>query len=350
MWEAIQDGTERRVAIKLLPLSSTTSTEQLRHARELRLLAAMSHPGVVGVYGAEDAGGQSCIIMELVEGSPITDHANALHLSIEDRVRLMLQACDAIHAIHQKGVIHRDIKPEHLVVDHEGRVRLIDFGLAILAGAIDAHDHRVTRTGGFVGTTAWASPEQVAGHADAIDVRSDVYALGLVLCVLLCGQMPYEVDVPPARLVQSITEAEPMPPSELGGVVDRDLDTVVLKSLHKSPDRRYADVGELRDDLSRWLRGDPIAARRDSRSYVLAKTAKKHKIPVAAAVLALVAGIGFGIFGTLGLQDAKREVVAERLAREGVQSQLVQSELERAALVSRLAQLQERLVRPTGWM
>lgn len=352
VYEAIQEVTNRRVAIKTLAPGAPAAGE-LRHARELGILAGLDHPGVVRVLGAEEGGGRSCIVMELVEGEPLLAFAEDGRLDARERVELFCQACDAVHAVHQRGVIHRDVKPEHLLVDRSGRVRLIDFGLAIALGAAPQGrmtQGRVTETGSFVGTAAFASPEQVARVPGAVDLRTDVYSLGVVLCLLLCGLPPYEFDLPAASLVKQITSVRPRVPSELGGPRDRDLDTVVATCLEKEPERRYQSVAELAADLRRWLAGDPIEARRASRAYVLRKTAWRHRVPLGAAGAALLAGLAFGVVGTVNWQAAERERLDQQVALSQTEEALQEARREAAELRERLDALRARLERPQGWI
>jgi len=201
----------------------------------------------------------------------------------------------AVQAAHQRGIIHRDLKPGNVRVDAAGRPRVLDFGLAKpLDASVWRSGASVSRSGHFLGSVPWASPEQASGAAGAADVRSDLYSLGVIAYRLLTEAMPYDTSGSIGDALRAVAETPPAPPRLLGRPLGRDLETVLLKSLAKEPSRRYQSVGEFVADLRRALAGEPIDARRDSAWYLLRMAARRHRAAVAAALLLLamlVAGV-----------------------------------------------------------
>ncbi len=233
--------------------------------------------------------------MELIDGKDLTSHARDHTLSVRQRLELMVEVCDAVQHAHQNGIIHRDLKPANILVESTtGQPRILDFGVAHISDA-DGRTTLHTTEGQLLGTLAYMSPEQVTGDQNAIDVRCDVYALGLVTFELLTGQRPYSVTgkaIPEALRI--ISSAEPL----RLGAVDRhlrgDLETIVSKCLDKAPDRRYPSVAGLAEDLRRYLGHEPILARPPTTIYQLGKLARRHAGLTAAMVttlLVLVAGV-----------------------------------------------------------
>ncbi|MHC4427001.1 MAG: serine/threonine-protein kinase, partial [Planctomycetota bacterium] len=199
VYKARQLATKRVVALKVL-LSGVfaTSRQRLRFEREIDLVSALSHPGIVTVYDSGvTPGGRHWFAMEFVDGRPLDDHLRDRRavLSLRDLLGLFETVCSAVAYAHQRGVIHRDLKPGNILVDERGRPRVVDFGLAKpVDPEVAPEAATVTVAGGFLGTLAYASPEQAAGDPNAVDVRSDVYCLGVILYEMLCGEYPYDVS------------------------------------------------------------------------------------------------------------------------------------------------------------
>ncbi len=301
--------TNRVVALKVLHGGAyATSAQRRRFEREIEAVAALRHPGIVTVY---DSGttpdGAPFLAMEFVEGYPLDRYVRRLIRGVRsDRarttmmLRLFASVCDAVNAAHQRGVIHRDLKPSNILVDATGQPRVLDFGLAkpLEAGSRSV----VSRSGEFMGTLAYASPEQVSGEAARIDVRTDVYALGVILFRLLTCRFPYPVRARLDEIVRAIAEWPPPRPSALAhrrrparAAIDSELDTIALKALAKEPVRRYQSAEALRQDLENYLARRPIDARRDSAWYVLRKTALRHRWKAAAGAAFLVLIVAFGV-------------------------------------------------------
>ena len=312
VYRATQIRTKRPVAVKMLLRGSLATTRQrLRFEREAEIVAALRHPGIVTVY---DAGylpdGRFGFAMELVEGVTLDRWSGDSMVTSKDelalRLRLFVAICDAASFAHQHGVIHRDLNPANILVDAQGMPHILDFGIAkafesdavaplIFGGseaqaASDKANAHQTLPGEFAGTPAYASPEQVSGDPRAIDTRTDVYSLGVILYQLMTGRLPYSVEGSLHEVVERITHHKPAPPSAEVPVLDDDIDAIVLRALHKDKERRYASVADLARDIELFLEGRPIETRRDSAWYVVRKTVRRHWVvtsSVAAAVLVL---------------------------------------------------------------
>lgn len=315
------EPVRRTVALKLLSTELVDADVLARFEAERQALAMMSHPNIAQVFdaGATEAG-QPYFVMEYVPGDSLMRYCDRRHLGLRDRLGLVMAVTDAIQHAHQKGVIHRDIKPSNLLVterDGEAVPKVIDFGLAkAVAGHLgDRTLH--THFGTLLGTPAYMSPEQAALSVEAVDTRSDIYALGLVLFELLTGTLPFgrmgESRTTIEQMLRAIREDEPPRPSQvlgqggpgvpppgldpaIRGELKADLDWIVLKCLAKQPEQRYGSAADLHDDLARFLRHEPVQARRSSLGYVLAKGARRYRVPlsVAALVVTLAAVLGGG--------------------------------------------------------
>jgi tetratricopeptide (TPR) repeat protein/tRNA A-37 threonylcarbamoyl transferase component Bud32 len=291
VYEAEQEAPKRRVAIKVIRPELMSAETARRFEHEARILGRLQHPGIAQIYEAgrvdSGAGGGACgtpyFAMEFVEGVPLTEFARAGRLGVRERLELFLRACEAVEHAHRMGVIHRDIKPGNILVDAEGRARILDFGVARATDADVRAATMHTEAGRLLGTLPYMSPEQVAGDADGLDTRSDVYSLGVVLYELLAERPPYEVKRGPVHeAARVITETEPTPLSTVSRVYRGDLETIVGKALAKERERRYQSVGELAADVLRYLNDEPIVARRAGRWYQWQKFAQRHRAVVSA--------------------------------------------------------------------
>ncbi|MFO0830879.1 MAG: serine/threonine-protein kinase [Phycisphaerales bacterium] len=322
VYEAEQEQPRRTVAVKII--GSLPSAEALRRFRyESEVLARLRHPGIAQIYEAsshqDDLTGEDVpyFVMEHIPGAtPITHFAELRRLDPEGRVRLVLQACDAVQHAHRRGVIHRDIKPGNLLVEQSGQVKVIDFGIARVEDpTVTAY---VTQTGQLVGTLSYMSPEQCSGDPRDIDVRSDVYSLGVVMYELLAGRLPYDLasssTLDAARIIR---EVEPRRFDRSSLHQGRDLEAVVFKALSKDRDDRYQSVQELADDLRRWLEGAPVTARPPSAARQLRHLWRRHRVPVTAgALLGVVLITGTIVFGWLyGRAERERRVASAEAAK-----------------------------------
>ncbi len=304
---AVQQATRRRVALKVLLRGAFASERQLiRFEREVEMVASLKHPGIVTVY---DSGttpdGRAWLAMEYVDGDTMDTWLD--RSAPEDRdqkqrfiAALIARTCDAVVAAHQKGVIHRDLKPDNILVDSEGAPHVLDFGLAkpVDNSEWDSSRVEVTTAGEFMGTFAYASPEQVSGDPDRIDVRTDVFALGVILYESLLGTRPFVLEGSIAYVIRTIAESTPTLPRSVDPSLNRDLETILLHALDRDPDRRYQSPADLARDLHHWLDHEPIEARRDDAWYVARKFLRRHWIPVgvAAAGVATLAIFGATMF------------------------------------------------------
>ncbi|MBX3323194.1 MAG: protein kinase [Phycisphaeraceae bacterium] len=290
---AEQNRPRRTVALKLVRGGVVSPTLVRRFEREAEILGRLQHPGIAQIYEAGIAAvhghDQPFLAMELVEGPPITDFVATRHLSIDATLELFALICDAVHHAHQRGIIHRDLKPSNILVDPRGQPKVLDFGVARIAR--DDADHTTLRThdGQLVGTLAYMSPEQITGNPDEIDVRSDVYALGVVLYQLLTGRLPHDLtsrSMPEAA--RTILDDPPTKLSSINKDLRGEVDVIVAKAIEKDVDRRYQSASELRDDIRRFLDGKPILARQDSALYVLRKSLDRYRGLTRVAVASVV--------------------------------------------------------------
>ena len=302
VYRAVRDDDAFRkiVALKLVRGGRHSDYLDRRFRQERQILARLEHPNIATVLdGGTTEDGQPFLVMEHVEGQPITDFCAARGMGARERVALFRTVCAAVQYAHQNLVIHRDIKPANVLVDGHGVPKLLDFGIAkLLASGVDP-DLAPTATVLPMMTPEYASPEQVKGRT--VTTASDVYSLGVLLYELLAGRLPYEVRTDSLEaIVQAVCETEPSAPSEgdpARSELRGDLDTIVLKALRKEPERRYRTAHDLSEDLRRHLEGLPVAARADTIGYRTGKFVRRHRTAVAAAVLVTASLVG-GIVAT----------------------------------------------------
>ncbi|RJP38445.1 MAG: hypothetical protein C4547_04515 [Phycisphaerales bacterium] len=288
VYEAVKRSTRQRVAVKVLnggPFAG--GIDIARFDREIDILARLKHRGIVPIFDRGEAAGFYYCVMDFIEGRTLAawlKQRGAIgSVSREAQVEtleLFAKICEAVNAAHLRGVMHRDLKPSNIMVDDEGEPRILDFGLAKLV----ADDSGVSCTGGIVGSIQWFSPEQAAGKRSDVDIRSDVYSLGVILYQMLTGGFPYDVSGDSHQVMHNVITAEPQRPTAAGRPLDDELTTIVLKALAKEPERRFQTAGEFARDIRRYLAGEPIEAKGDSRWYLLRKTVRRYR--AAAAVIA----------------------------------------------------------------
>lgn len=331
VYAARQLSTNRVVAVKLMLHGPyATPAQRLRFEREIDLAARLNHPNIVTVF---DRGlttdGRHYFVMERVNGERLDAFVANNSLDVNARLTLFMALCEPIIHAHQRGVMHRDLKPGNIMVDDDGRPHVLDFGLAKSISTLDGDRSSalVTGAGEFLGTLAYAAPEQLSRTEGETDTRADVYALGVMLYETLAGRLPFDADLPLLDLMHAITHDEPIKPSSFMRI-DRDLETIVLKAIQKDRSRRYQSVAELRDDLDRHRRWLPILARADSQWYVIGKLLSRHRTPAIAASLVIVALIAATVVSTLALNRSIQDRHAADIAKERAIAAQVDLKLE----------------------
>lgn len=261
VYKARQLKLNRIVAVKMI-LAGQLASDNLvkRFYSEAEAAAKLDHPGIVPIYEVHQHEGQHYFSMGFVEGKSLSAKVAAGPLEAREAARLVKRIAEAVHYAHQRGVIHRDLKPHNVLLTTDGEPKVTDFGLAK-----SVHDDSdLTETGQVLGTPSYMPPEQAAGKHEALGPTADIYSLGAILYCLLTGRPPFQTASTVETLKQ-VLDREPVAPRSLNPGVPRDLETIALKCLRKEPEKRYASSSELADDLGRWLNSEPITARPVSR-------------------------------------------------------------------------------------
>ncbi|UCG31969.1 MAG: tetratricopeptide repeat protein, partial [Phycisphaerales bacterium] len=326
VYQAVQESTRRKVAIKVMkegPFSGPA--DQARFDREVQVLAQLNHPNIIAIHDTGVSAGCHYFVMDYISGRPLDRYIEVGERPVEETLRLAVKVCEAVNAAHLRGIIHRDLKPSNIRVDENGEPHILDFGLAKVATGDEAS--MMTMTGQFIGSLPWASPEQAIGQPGMIDLRTDVYSLGVILYHMLTGRFPYQVVGNMRDILDHIMHTEPTRPSTVRRQINEEVETIVLKCLSKERERRYQTAGELARDIKHYLGGEPIEAKRDSVGYVLRKHLRRYWVPTAiAAAFVLVVTAGFvtslGFWQrevrhreTASLEAAKAEAVKDFLQR-----------------------------------
>jgi serine/threonine-protein kinase len=316
--ERVDGVIQRQVALKLPRAEWTDRGLAERMARERIALAALNHPNIAQLYDAGwAADGRPYLALEYIEGEPIDAWCRTRQLATAERVRLFSDAVRAVSFAHAKLVIHRDVKPSNLLVTAEGRVKLLDFGIAKLLSEEEAtaDESALTRLSGRALTLSYAAPEQVLGQP--ISTAADTYSLGVMLYELLSGSRPYRPERDSrGALEEAIVNADPPAPSSVAAdkaaarALRGDLDTIILKAMRKRPEQRYETAAAFADDLERWLERRPVRAQRGSKGYRLRRFLARHRLRVIGGAIAGAAALTVG-----GILLWQRQLAGEEAAR-----------------------------------
>jgi WD40 repeat protein len=318
VWRARQDGLRREVALKMILAGHlATSPQALRFYTEARAAARLDHPNIVPIFEIGEEEGCLFYSMRLMEGRSLADALKeAGKFSQRNAAQIVATVARAVHFAHQRGVLHRDVKPSNILLDLEGAPHVVDFGLARIA----EEDSNASRTDAILGTPSYMAPEQAAGPSREITTSADVYALGAVLHEILTGKPPFQAETP-FETLRLVTEAEPRPPRSLDARIDRDLEVICLKCLQKKPEKRYASAAELADDLDRWLAGKPILARPVSWLERLVSWARrKPELATALGALPIILSVALAVSLTLFVR-VRRESDARAVALRSEEGQ-----------------------------
>ena len=283
VFRARQKSLNRIVALKVIGLGQWATKAHLKRFRlEAEAAASLDHPCIVPIYEVGERDGQCYFSMKFVEGGQLDEVVKHTPMSIRQAVELIAKVARTVHYAHEHGILHRDIKPGNILLDAKGEPHLTDFGLARLVES----ESTVTRTLEVLGTPSYMAPEQAAGNNTKLTNATDVYGLGAVLYQLLTGHPPFAGGTT-YETIKLLLETEPRPPRLWNAKVDRDLSTICLKCLEKDPQRRYSSALALAEDLERWLKHEPILARRTG----VVRRGKKwlQRNPTAAGIAVIVA-------------------------------------------------------------
>ena len=323
----------RDVAIKVIRPGTADAETLARFSTERQVLARMAHPAIARVFDAGTTeGGLPYFVMELAQGPPITDYCDEAGVDLDARLALFRTVCEAVHHGHQRGIIHRDLKPSNVLVtqvDGHAMPKVIDFGIAKAVKGVHVGDSVHTRAGAIVGTLDFMSPEQIRGDGDAVDVRSDVYSLGVILYQLICGRHPFEdsglhrvglleaqriileTDPPrPSRHTPRPRDGAPPPAAPRARQRRRrrqELDWIVMKALEKDPQRRYQSALALADDLDRYAHDRPVTAGPPGVAYRTRKFARRHRLGMTAGAAVLLALTAGAVAASAGFVRARAE-------------------------------------------
>jgi serine/threonine-protein kinase len=349
---------QQKAALKLVAPGARGPGAEERFRAERQVLARLQHPNIARLLdGGFAVDGRPYLVMELVDGAPITEHCAQRGLGTTERLRLFQVVCRAVQHAHGALVVHRDLKPANTLVSRDGEVKLLDFGIAkLLDPAALGVEAVETRELSLRLTPAYAAPEQLRGRAAT--TATDVYSLGVLLYELLCGVRPTELEgQTPLEMERAITSAIIVPPSRRLGRRSDDLDNIVLRALRAAPEERYASAGQLGEEIGRYLDGHPVLARPATLTYRARRFVGRNRTAVLAAAVATLSLIGFGVVAALQARAAASERDHARLERDkaervvGVLVDLFESdnptlrpEADRQTVRELLAQAQPRVL------
>jgi eukaryotic-like serine/threonine-protein kinase len=329
VYKAEQESPRRTVALKVIKAGVASPRLLHRFEIEAQILGKLDHPGIATIYEAgtfdEGRGTQPFFAMEFVEGQLLNQYAESRKLGTRDRLALLAMIADAVQHAHQKGVIHRDLKPGNILVTNEGQIKILDFGVARATDADIQTATMQTDIGQLVGTIPYMSPEQASGNPDDLDTRSDVYALGVVAYELLTGEMPYDLKQKMIHeAVRVIQYDEPKTLSAINRIFRGDVEIMVSKALVKEKERRYQSASDFACDINRFLNNEPIIARPPSSWYQISKFTKRNKAVVTGVLgVMIVSIVGAAVSISFAIGEAEQKQIALKNSQAAQSAQLL---------------------------
>ncbi len=340
VYKARQVSLNRPVALKMIKAGVLADDAELRRFHnEAKAVALLDHPGIVSVYEVGEHDGQCYLSMKLIDGGNLGDQIASFRDNPRAVVTMMIEAAVAVQHAHMRGILHRDLKPANILIDAVGHLHITDFGLAKLMES----DVDVTASGAIIGTPAYMSPEQAAGHRGRMSLATDVYGLGAIFYALLTGKSPFGGDSV-IETLEAVRNRPPEVPSKRNARIPRDLELICLKCLEKNPADRYPTAGALVDDLRRWAAGEPVSVRAAGIAERVAKWARRKPTLAAAYTLGLLSLLFGGLGGAAVWQwraaARARDVAATAKEATGrLNVQLRRALDEQKQLVDQLKQL-----------
>ncbi len=332
VYKARQLSLNRVVALKMILGGGHATTDDLERFRlEADAVGRLKHPNIVQIFDIGERDGLPYFSLEFVEGGTLDRKLNRMAMTPTQAAETVELLARAMQTAHDKGIIHRDLKPGNILLTREGIPKIADFGLAKQLHS----DSGRTQSGSAVGTPSFMSPEQAEGRLEDLGPATDVYSLGAILYCSLTGRPPFKGATAVETMAQVINE-EPLAPSRLQRKVSRDLETICLKCLAKSPRKRYDSAAQLADDLRRYLNGEPIHARAMGRAEQLWRWCRRHPVP-ASLLLTVIVGSAFGMW------------YLSRLSQEVVRSSALESAAQQTEMLERLGDFYSaQVVKPSG--